>query len=110
MEKSLLVKFLGDNPFIRVLDFLIENKGFDYSKTEISKGAEIGWSTLYTIWDKLASEELVVKTRTYGNTKLYKLNENNERVKLLVKLDRQLTLENLDRVAAREKKVTPVPA
>jgi len=110
MENSLLVKFLGDNPFIRVIDFLIENKGFDYSKTEITKGAKIGWSTLYTIWDKIESAGLVIKTRTYGNTKLYKLNEDNERVKILLKLDHQLTLENLDKVIVEGKEALPIPA
>jgi len=105
MEKSLLVKFLGNNPFIRVIDFLIENRGFDYSKTEIARGAGIGWSTLYTIWDKLEKEKIVILTRSYGKTRLHKLNEDNAVVKILIKLDRQLTMENLDRVATEQGKV-----
>ncbi len=36
-EKSVLIEFFGDYPLIKVLDFLVDNRGFDYSKTEISK-------------------------------------------------------------------------
>ncbi len=31
-NKSLFVEFFGDYPLIRVLDFLIEQEGFDYSE------------------------------------------------------------------------------
>ena len=32
MEKSLLIKFLGQNPVFSIIDFLIENKGMDVTK------------------------------------------------------------------------------
>ena len=35
-ENSPLIHFLGDNPMMRIVDFLIENKGFDYSKEDIA--------------------------------------------------------------------------
>ena len=41
MEKSLLIKFLGENPVFKIVDFLIENKGLDMSKKEIIEGAGI---------------------------------------------------------------------
>lgn len=38
MGETLFLKFLGrSNTIIRVIDFLIDNEAFDYSKTEISK-------------------------------------------------------------------------
>lgn len=87
METSLFLEFFGDTPFFRVLDFLIENRGIDYSKTEIAKGAEIGWTTLYKTWDRLEKAKLVKQTRAYGNTKLYKLNLENPVVQQLLKLE-----------------------
>ena len=46
MEKSLLLEFLGDTPLIRVIDFLIENSIFDYTKTEIAENAGIARASL----------------------------------------------------------------
>ena len=34
-EKSLLVKFLGENPVFKIVDFLIDNKGIDLTKKDI---------------------------------------------------------------------------
>jgi len=42
-----------------VLDFLIENKEFDYSLTDIAKGAEIAWSTLHQFWPEFLNLEIV---------------------------------------------------
>ena len=35
MRKTNLVKFFGDNPFIRMLDVFIDNIGESYSKKEV---------------------------------------------------------------------------
>ena len=40
-EKSLFVDFFGDYPLIRVLDFLVENEIFDYTKKEICEYADV---------------------------------------------------------------------
>ena len=40
-EKSLLLNLTGDLPMFKVIDFLLENKGMDFSKTDIAKGADI---------------------------------------------------------------------
>ena len=38
-ERTLFLKILGkDNPIVRIIDFLIDNEAFNYSKTEIAKG------------------------------------------------------------------------
>ena len=34
MNESNLVKFFGDNPFIKIVDALIDNVGEDYTKKE----------------------------------------------------------------------------
>jgi len=41
-DETLFLKVLGgENPIIRIIDFLIDNSTFDYSKTEIAKGSGI---------------------------------------------------------------------
>ena len=85
---------LGDSPVIRVLDFLIEGRGLDYSLTDIAENANIGWTTLHRIWDKLVKLNIVIPTREIGRAKLFKLNEENPAVEKLIKLyDTLLYLE-----------------
>ncbi|MBU0532423.1 hypothetical protein KKB44_02925 [Candidatus Micrarchaeota archaeon] len=93
MEKSVFVQFLGDAPLIRVIDFLIENSIFDYTKTEIAENSRISRASLYNIWSTLERYELVTKTRKIGNTVLYKLNKENPVVQKLIELDLKISKE-----------------
>lgn len=86
MTKTIFREALGDSPVIRVLDFLIEGRGLDYSLTDIAENANIGWTTLHRIWDKLLKLGIVKPTREIGRAKLFKLNEENSAVKQLIKV------------------------
>jgi len=93
-ETTIFREALGDSPVIRVLDFLIEGRGLDYSLTDIAENAKIGWTTLHRIWNKLVQLNIVVPTREIGRAKLFKLNEQNPAVEKLIKLyDTLLYLE-----------------
>ncbi len=109
MEKSLLVEFLGDTPFIRVVDFLLENRIFDYTKTELAKNAGISRASLYAVWPVLEKYALVKASRRIGNTTLYKLNKNNPVVQKLMELDLKLSREYADTLVATSKP-KPEPA
>ncbi|OYT42311.1 MAG: hypothetical protein B6U86_00635 [Candidatus Altiarchaeales archaeon ex4484_43] len=55
-EKSLLVRIMGDHPSIGILDFMIDNKNFDYSETDVCEGANVGpvhYIKSGTIWRNL---------------------------------------------------------
>lgn len=86
-EKSNLVTFFGDNPFVRLIDAFIDNVGEDYSKKEIQELAELSKGALFKHWNKLERLGLVKVTRAFGNTKLYTLNKENKTVKDLMKLE-----------------------
>lgn len=87
MKKSIVFKeILGDSPVIRVLDFLIEGRGLDYSLSDIAENSNIGWSTLHRIWGNLLKFGIVKPTREIGRAKLFKLNEENSAVKELIKV------------------------
>lgn len=88
---SVLVEVFGNNPTIKVLDFLITFADFDYPLTEIAKNSGISYSTMQTFWHKLESNNLVTKTRRVGKSDMYKLNTNNPAVKELMRLDWKLT-------------------
>ncbi len=89
-EPSLFTQFFGDYPFIRVLDFLVENDIFDYSKKDICKNAEVSWNTMETFWKQLEDMHIVKYTRKVGKAKLYKLNKENPVVQKLIELDQKL--------------------
>ena len=86
-NETIFLEVFGNNPVMKVLDFLITFQLFDYSLTEIAKNAGVSYSTLQTFWDKLERNNIVIKTRRVGKSDLYKLNTNNPAVKQLLKLD-----------------------
>ena len=85
-DTTIFRETLGDTPVIRVLDFLIEGRGLDYSLSDIAENSNIGWTTLHRIWDKMIRLNIVKPTREIGRAKLFKLNEENPAVKELIKL------------------------
>lgn len=88
MEKeSVFIEIFGNNPVIKVLDFLITFQAFDYPLTEIAKNSRVSYSTLQIFWNKLVGNNIVIKTRRVGKSNLYKLNTKNPAVQQLIKLD-----------------------
>lgn len=87
-EETLFLKTFGiKSPALRILDFLMDNKAYDYSKTDIAKGAGISRTTLSHAWDNLEKPGLVVETREVGRAKMYRLNLKNPVVKKFIELD-----------------------
>ena len=84
--ETLFRKAFGDNPKIRVLEFLIEGRELDYSISDIAEGAEIGRTTLFRMWEDLVKTGIIIPTREIGNAKLYRINLENPFVKKLVAL------------------------
>lgn len=87
-NKSAFIRVLGGAPYIRVLDFLLsEGRILDYTLTDISKHTNVSWSTLHLVWPAFLQLGIVVKTRTVGRSKLYKLNVESPLVTTLIKCD-----------------------
>jgi DNA-binding transcriptional ArsR family regulator len=88
MEESLFIRELGiKSPMLKVLDFLMDNESFDYSKTDIAEGTELSRATLFKAWPKLEALDLITATRMVGKAKMYRLNKQNPIVKKLMELD-----------------------
>lgn len=81
MKESIFLRIFGSSPVWRVLDFLVTNDDFDYSKTDIAEMSGVGYSTLKLFWDKLEKNRIVVNVRTVGKAKMYKLDYSNPAVK-----------------------------
>ena len=101
-SKSIFVEYFGDSPYIRVLDFMIEGQLFDYSMTEIARGAGVGWGSFRKIWINLLNKRMVIQTRVIGNAKLFRLNKDNPIVQKLVKFDVELTKMVTDQELEKE--------
>ena len=87
-EDTLFLKAFGiKSPVLRILDFLMDNKAYDYSKTDIAKGAGISRTTLSHAWENLEKPGLVIETREVGRAKMYKLNLKDPVVKKFIELD-----------------------
>ena len=86
-NETIFIEVFGNNPVMRVLDFLITFQLFDYPLTEIAKNSGVSYSTLQTFWDNLEKNKIVIKTRRVGKSDLYKLNTKNPAVQQLIKLD-----------------------
>jgi len=86
-NETIFVEVFGNNPIIKVLDFLITFQLFDYPLTEIAKNSGVSYSTLQTFWGNLVRNKIVIKTRRVGKSDLYKLNTKNPAVQQLIKLD-----------------------
>lgn len=83
-DKSIFVQILGDYPLIRVLDFLLTFREFDYSLSDIAEESGVAWSTLHLLWPKMEELGLVKFTREVGNAKMYKLNTENKLVNNII--------------------------
>ena len=86
-QETIFIEVFGNNPVMKVLNFLITFQAFDYPLTEIAKNAGVSYSTLQTFWNNLERNKIVIKTRRVGKSDLYKLNTSNPAVRQLVKLD-----------------------
>ena len=89
-ETSVLIEYFGETPIIRIIDFLLENRLFDYSKKQIIDETGLAKATFYKYWGKLVELEVVTVTRSFGKTKLYKLNEENPVVEKIKELELSL--------------------
>lgn len=94
-EESIFLEHVGDTPRMRILQYFIEGRDFDYTLTDMLN-AGVSWGTLNSLIPKLVELGIVVKTRKIGRATLYKINQQNVMVKQLITLYDTLILHQLD--------------
>ena len=104
MEKSLLLSLTGELPLFNIIDFLLDNKGMDFSKSDIAKGAGISRASLFNYWSQIEKHGIVKVTRSFGKTRLYTLNTKSPVAQRIIELERALISEAMKR-ARMEKEV-----
>ena len=109
-DKTLLIECLGGSPVLRIIDFFLDNRLFDYSKNELINNLRMSRVTFFRYWKELEKFEIVKPTRKIGKSTLYRLNEENEVVKRLIALDSALCKQAMNRYVEMERERTPVLA
>lgn len=94
-EKSIFLEHVGDTPRMRILQYFIEGRDFDYTLTDLLN-AGVSWGTLNSLIPKLVALGIVLKTRKIGRATLYKINQQNVMVKQLITLYDTLILHQLN--------------
>lgn len=92
-------------PLFKIIDFLLENKGMDFSKSDIIKGAEISRASLFNYWNEIEKHGIVKITRSFGKTKLYTLNVKNLVTQKIIELEKSLIAETMDKAVGKKELV-----
>lgn len=90
LDNSILIKFLGNSPKVRLIDFFLDNKLLDFTKKELIEKVGMSYTTFYRIWDEFEIFGMVKVTRKVGRVKLYKLDSKNMIVKKMVEFEDML--------------------
>jgi predicted AAA+ superfamily ATPase len=101
-DVSVLVEYFGEHPIVKIIDFLIENKLFDYSKKQIMEEAGISKATLFKYFAKLEEAGIVKVSRKFGKTKLYKISTESPIVKRVIDLGLALANEASRKIVEKE--------
>lgn len=96
LDESTFLKLLGGSPITKIIDFMLTSREFDYSKREIADNASISYNTLNSVWLKLVSNGIIIKTRRVGKQDMFRLNSGNALVKQLIKFFDALLKESIE--------------
>lgn len=95
-EKSLFVKYLGDSPYIRVLDYLIANDIYDCSLQDVANATELSRNTVRRVVKEMLELEIIKPTRSVGRARMFQINKGNAYVRHLINLDISLSKQYSD--------------
>jgi len=99
----------GENALTKILDFFLENRFWDYTKTDVAREARVSRVQLYRVWSILEKLEIVKPSRKIGATVLYKANTESPIFKKLSELALEIASKAHEKIIKEEEKVA-VPA
>lgn len=93
IQQNVFTELFGQSPIAKVLEFLVANRTNDFSISDMAKQSSVGRSTMHDILPIMLNEGLLIHTREVGKAKLFKINTESQRVKLLIKFYNELRRE-----------------
>jgi len=101
----------GENALTKILDFFLENRFWDYTKTDVAREARVSRVQLYRVWNVLEELEIVKPSRKIGATVLFKANTDSPIFKKLSDLSLEIASKAHEETIKEEEKVAvPVEA
>ena len=95
-EKSIFLEYVGNSPRMKIIQYLIEGRDFDYTLTDMLN-AQVSWGTLNEIVPNLAELGIIKITRKIGKATLYKINPQNIAAKQFITLYDELIIKELNK-------------
>jgi DNA-binding transcriptional ArsR family regulator len=96
--KPLFENIFGENNTIKVLDFLLMGKDFDFTLSQIASGTQLSRTAVRNAVEELINNGLIVVSRRDVKSAYYKINRETEKFSLLNKLyrviQREIIVEN----------------
>lgn len=80
----------------KILDFLSTHKLWDYSTSDIAKFSGVSFKTALAEIKKLASQDVVIQTRTVGNAIMYKFNTESKQAYHIDKLINEIATRRIN--------------
>ena len=74
-DETLLLKYLGASPTLRIVDFFLDNPLSDYSKNEIVNNLAMSRVTFFKYWKELEKSGAVKPTRRGSKLEVVDTNE-----------------------------------
>jgi len=100
-NETLLLRYLGASPILRIVDFFLDNPLSDYSKNEIARNLAMSRVTFFKYWKELEQSGALTITRKIGRATLYELDRENVVVKQLIKLDMALARKSMQQAVGQ---------
>lgn len=70
----MLTSLFGNASIVKVIDFLLENRFWNYTKTDIARHLGLSRTQLYRIWNTLSENNLIKETGKTGVSIFYQTN------------------------------------
>ena len=90
-----LEEFFGNSIQVKVVDFFLENRFWDYTKSDVAKHVGNSRQSIYGVWPTLEKYEIIVPSRKIGATTLYKTNLESPILKNLSKLSLSIATKGI---------------
>jgi len=103
MDKSSFMLVFGDAPLIKILDFLLTFREFDYSIAQIASETETKWESVEKALNILIKKGIAKKTRKSGKAQLYMLDAKAPIAKLILEIDGKISDFFIRQELARQK-------
>lgn len=90
---SLLLKAFGYSPKLKIIDIMLTNPFFDFSKEELARELAMSKQTLYKNFKDLEELGVVQYSRQIGRATMYTLNRQHPMVRKIDEMTDEISLQ-----------------